>query len=663
MVPNRTLAGLAIAASLLTASRALPQTAQVVDWTDLVGAAVANGVLRKTTGCDGCAGGARSVQTIDRGGGHIEFTPVGGSHLFAGLGTQQTASTSYNEIEFAFGLWPDGGWDIRESGMYRAEGRFAAGDRFKVSVASGAVQYYQNGALVFSSAAGPVYPLVFDATLLGASAAIGGATLVKAATVSSTSAAPNPGPYDAIVDRVARAKPATAAPSAAGGRFTDVVFGSRMLRVTDQNTRPGAWSLSYRSPSGSHQNAWSSRGRYFYVVSTDGAVVPFAFDPASMTASRINASTGGDGGLMLQLGGEPEFSFFDDSSLYGVYTGAGANLRTLAAYDLARNTYTPLLNLDTVVAGLAGTYVGGLSASHGAVEKISAFFGGSSQGQHHYVVVFDRWNPAVRHVVDTLASTVDGTPANIPLNFRLHHSFMDKSGQYVMLYPPGMDQQAPRKASPGYLWNLATNQFTELPLLAGRVSGHDGIGFGYITNQDCCTRSTWDAAQWQIRSFAAPFTIADLIGPMLMPKEVMLADHQSWANAEQGRLVPIISATYRYGLNTSEWRAWDDEIIAVQTDVALSAQGGMVWRFAHHRSNVANDNDPGTLSFWYTPRAIVSQDGRWAIFTSNWDKTLGTDSRGQPGTMFRQDVFVVELKMLASGGAIPPSPQGIRFVP
>ena len=206
-------------------------------------------------------------------------------------------------------------------------------------------------------------------------------------------------------------------------------------------------------------------------------------------------------------------------------------------------------------------------------------------------------------MVDTLASTVDGTPANIPLNFRLHHSFMDKSGQYVMLYPTGMDQQGPRKASPGYLWNLATSQFTELPLLAGRVSGHDGIGFGYLTNQDCCTRSTWDAAQWQIRSFAAPFTIADLIGPVLTPKEVMLADHQSWANAEPGRLVPIISATYRYGLNTTEWRAWDDEIIAVQTDVALSAQGGMVWRFAHHRSNVANDDDPGTLSFFGTRRA------------------------------------------------------------
>jgi hypothetical protein len=644
---NRTVAALAIAVALLTPARPLQsQTAQVVEWTDLVHTTVVNGVLQKApTACNGCPGGARSVQTIDSRGGYIEFTPAAGSHLFAGLGTQQTPSTAYAEIEFAFGIWPDGGWDIRENGVYRAEGRYAAGDRFKVSVESGAVKYYRNGTLVLSRPAASADPLVFDTTLLNLSAAIAGATLVRVEGSSSS-----PGPYVAITDRVARPKPATAAPAAAGGRFTDATFGSRMLRVTDQNTRPAS-RVSYRSPSGSHQNAWSKSGSYFYVVSTDGGVVPFTFDRASMTASRINPSATGDGGLMLQLGGEPEFSFVDES-LFGVYNGPGANLRTIVAYDFSRNAYTPLLNLDAVIPGLAGTYVGGVSASSGGVEKVSAFFGGQAQGYHRYAVVFERQYPAARRVVDTLASTVDGVPTNIPLNFRLHHSFMDKSGQYVMFYPPAMDQQAPRRASPTYIWNLATNQFTELPLLAARVSGHDGIGWGYLTNQDCCTRSTWDAAQWQIRSLAAPYTIADLVSPVLTPKEVLLADHQSWTHAQEGKLVPIISATYRHGLNTVQWRAWDEEIIAVQTDVAFAQQGATVWRFAHHRSNVANDNDPSRISFWYTPRAIVSQDGRFAIFTSNWDKTLGIDARGQPGGMFRQDVFIVELKMSGGGGGL-----------
>jgi hypothetical protein len=659
-VRKTNLAAIAAVVALLSATRPLrPAAAEAVTWTDLVYATVTDGVLLRSSVCGGCPGGARSVQTIGTGGGYVEFTPSAGAQLFAGLGTQ-TASTAYTDIAFGFGFWPDGGWDIRESGQYRAEGRFSAGDRFKVSIESGTVKYYQNGALVFSSATAPAYPMVLDTTLLSAGAAIANATLAQQQgnTPPPPTAVLNPGPYDAIVDRVARPKPTTAAPPAAGGRFTDAVFGSRLLRVTDRNTRPAAWSVSYRSPSGSHQNAWSKSGNYFYVVSTDGAVVPFAFDRNAMTASRLNPSASGDGGLVLQLGGEPEFSFFDDS-LFGVYNGTGANLRTIAAFDVTRGTYTPLLDLDTVVAGLTATYVGGVSASAGAVEKVAAFFGGIQQGYHHYAIVFERRNPAARHVVDTLASTVDGAPTNIPLNFRLHHSFMDKSGQFVMLYPPLMDQQAPRSASPYYIWNLATNQFTELPLLAARVGGHDGIGYGYLTNQDCCTRSTWDAAQWQIRSLATPFTIADLISPVLTPKEVTLADHQSWTHAEPGKLVPIISANYRFGVSTVPWRAWDEEIVAVQTDVAFAGLGAAVWRFAHHRSNVANDDDPSRISFWYTPRAIVSQDGRWAIFTSNWDKTLGTDARGEPGGMFRQDVFVVELKMLKSG---PKPPKGVRIV-
>jgi hypothetical protein len=50
------------------------------------------------------------------------------------------------------------------------------------------------------------------------------------------------------------------------------------------------------------------------------------------------------------------------------------------------------------------------------------------------------------------------------------------------------------------------------------------------------------------------------------------------------------------------------------------------------------------VSFWYQPRPNVSPDGRWALFTSNWEKTLGTEATADPTTRARQDVFVVELK-------------------
>ena len=118
-----------------------------------------------------------------------------------------------------------------------------------------------------------------------------------------------------------------------------------------------------------------------------------------------------------------------------------------------------------------------------------------------------------------------------------------------------------------------------------------------------------------------------------------MADHTTWSNAQPDRLVPVISSTYRYGNNTAPWRAWDDEIIAIDTN----GTGGPVWRFAHHRSNVGSDGNPAQPYFWYEPIANISPDGKWVLFTSNWEKTLGTDSLEATA---RQDVFLVQLTPL-----------------
>jgi len=86
---------------------------------------------------------------------------------------------------------------------------------------------------------------------------------------------------------------------------------------------------------------------------------------------------------------------------------------------------------------------------------------------------------------------------------------------------------------------------------------------------------------------------------------------------------------------------YGDEILGIETGAPAGA-GATVWRFAHHRSLLTPDV-PGTtmVSFWYTPRPNVSRNGRWVIFTSNWEKTLGFD----PGDhTYRQDVFLVRLQ-------------------
>ncbi len=77
-----------------------------------------------------------------------------------------------------------------------------------------------------------------------------------------------PSTYLAIADRTTREKGTLPALGPAGYAFQDPVFESRIFRITDGATRPGALDRSYRTPSSSHANAWSADGNYFYTVST-----------------------------------------------------------------------------------------------------------------------------------------------------------------------------------------------------------------------------------------------------------------------------------------------------------------------------------------------------------------------------------------------------------
>jgi hypothetical protein len=473
------------------------------------------------------------------------------------------------------------------------------------------------------------------------------AALLAVLAIGARADAQVPSAYDAVTDRGPRAKPELVRLGDAGFSFNDPVFGSRLWRITDRLTRPGRADRSYRTPSGTHQNAWSADGTRFYVVSTDGAIIPFSFDPSSGTAGRINASRDDEGGLTLRFYIEPHFSYLDPAIIYG--SSSGGSLHTIDQYDFNSSEYTQLLDLERLVPDLAGTYVGGVGSSSGDTERLIAFFGGTSQDRHHYVVVFDRAAPDNRRLLDSARSTLDGRPTSTSLNFNLHHAFIDRSGRYVMLYPTSTDRAAPRNALPVYVWDLSTDAITPLPVDTALPSGHDAYGYGFAVNQDCCRSATpWDAAQWQIRALSLPLGTRDLIGPLITPKEVYLSEHPSWHNAQPDRFVPFITATYRYGDNTVEWRPWDDEILAVQTDAGEGA-GAEVWRLAHHRSDVRSDDNPTNISFWYTPRPNVSPDGRWVLFTSNWEKTLGTDPGAEAGGAARQDVFLLQLKVIGDG--------------
>jgi hypothetical protein len=441
-----------------------------------------------------------------------------------------------------------------------------------------------------------------------------------------------PSQYSAITDRLVRAKPALPSLGGAGFQFNDSAFGSRMLRVTDGTTRPGLTNRSYRVPSNAHLAAWNATSDKFIVESTDGTIIPYTFDAQTMTASRIQPSGTGNGGFTLTFYVEPQFSLVNPDLIYGA---GGSNSRTILSYDFSTKSYSTVVNLDTLVPGLSG-YVGSVMTGGVPSETLMTFFGGGGQDAHFYVLLKPLAGGPSK-LMNTVASTINGVPTSTTLNFRIHATQIDKSGRYVFIYPRYADLVAPRSASQVYLWDTVTDNITAL---TGDIhaAGHDAAGFGVWINQDCCTSSAWDAGQWQYRSLADPFNPRDVINPVLPTKEIYLADHTTWNNAQPDRSVPVISGTYRFGDNTAAWRAWDDEIIGIDVP------SGTVYRFAHHRSNVGSDSNPASPYFWYEPIANISPNGKWVLFTSNWEKTLGTDV--SDGGTARQDVFLVGLTPL-----------------
>ena len=154
--------------------------AQNVVWTNPVNVAVSGNAITKTGGCDGCwDAGASSQQAITSGDGSVEFMLSPGASASVGL-TAPNTGTSAGTIAFGLRYYPGspGVVEVRESGVYTWDWLMTTGAVYKIAVEGGLVKYYENGALKYTSATAPTYPLVLDATLDDVGDAVQNAVIV-----------------------------------------------------------------------------------------------------------------------------------------------------------------------------------------------------------------------------------------------------------------------------------------------------------------------------------------------------------------------------------------------------------------------------------------------------------------------------------------------------
>lgn len=149
----------------------------------LINVSASGSDLAKTGGCDGCADAfATSEQTMS-GTGVIEFTASEtGSLRIVGLGSGGPG-TAAGDIQFALRL-QGGVVEVRESGAYRTETSFGAGDAFRIAVEGGVVSYSKNGAVFYTSSVPAASTLRLHAVLFNVGAAIANASFAGGTATS-----------------------------------------------------------------------------------------------------------------------------------------------------------------------------------------------------------------------------------------------------------------------------------------------------------------------------------------------------------------------------------------------------------------------------------------------------------------------------------------------
>jgi len=194
----------------------IPSTGSAT-WMSLVNVTASGATLTKSGGCSGCPDASAVSQQQISGSGTLQFSTDETSSLrFVGLGSAGIGSAP-GDIDFAIRL-QGGVAEVRESGAYKTEIGFGAGDTFSVIVSNGAVTYAKNGGVFYTStgstSAVRAVAVFFDpsgsirnVTIGSGGASAAGEVPAAPAAEPSTAATPAPTSTRYAVPRPAGSKP------------------------------------------------------------------------------------------------------------------------------------------------------------------------------------------------------------------------------------------------------------------------------------------------------------------------------------------------------------------------------------------------------------------------------------------------------------------------
>jgi len=369
---------------------------------------------------------------------------------------------------------------------------------------------------------------------------------------------------------------------AAGGAFTDPVFHTTLLRVTDERDgKSNTNSYSYW-PSLNCNNT-----RLFYT--SDGTGMIADFDAVNLRISNkrpLWAQPLPGGG---QLGTEDAiWSGLDPDVIYSHWA------MKIWAYNVKVNTYT-------LVADFTGK--AGIAANLQQMSKSpdDNAFGFNIQDTNWNRLGCLAWRKSQNDIY-TYFGTIDEVE-------------VDKTGKYLVV----LTGQQGAGVIETKIVNLDTRTVTDLTDNAPDFApGHKDVGKGTVIGED-----NWNNGV-TFRQLAMPHQFINVLSSgsdWSQGRHIStLADDEAW----------MLVSAYVVPANPPASGPFHNEIFLVSTDGQQRVR-----RICHHHS-VLRD-------YWDSPRADISRDGRFAVFTSNWGSTT------------RRDVFVVAIPPVG-GTTLPPAP-------
>lgn len=241
-----------------------------------------------------------------------------------------------------------------------------------------------------------------------------------------------------------------------------------------------------------------------------------------------------------------------------------------------------------------------------------------------------------------LVSSSAAPPAASTAGYNVHGAHISRDGSYIRV-----DSQ---ESQTEFFWRPGTNMVTTCLFITNECGGHMAMGYTHLINDP----NNSDMAQVLMRPYSNLGAITELVNPLPSPAQ-FTGSHWTWNDDNSSDTMPVCGSFYNGGDSQGNGvlsallnpllqitSVYDREIVCVATTGPTK-----IWRFAHTRASTGFNASSGVVdNFWATPRGNVSQDGKFYMFTSDWEWSLGNE-QGSSGCPFsgdcRTDVFIVEL--------------------